>query len=593
MVRDFMGLSGSHAALNQLQGDDIYSNSQTLSTPAVEVLSLNATSIAEAPEAAFEEDEKRQQLEHLVGYRAGILSASFSFSQVLTALLWGSLVNKGGTKPLIQISQLSAVATNLVLGFAPTYTFALIARFLSGLLNSITGAVKTNVARSFDVTRQPKVFGYTMSCWAMGSILGPCFGGLVAEPCATWSFLKTYPICDSSTGLLMQFPFLIPFAGSALISALSCIVAVYWLQPEESVRAAWPVEDEEQTVASSDMREEQEAAAASDEDDNLDTTALLKIHSGDNSKGEHGPLLGKPSRSTRSSLTGGEPSTNLQISKSMRSERSLSMQSVELSARPLSSDVPLLEVEGKLCTVTGSEANAQEKRASVASSKDILEEVQNDAEEPALEQSVWWKDRDVKMRICGYGALAVLFSFIGESMPIFSAMSLHNRGLGYSSTEFAIPAGVGGVWLMISSTLIYPRVNKSLGNQRTVTAGLSIMILVTAAYPWLSLIAGNKALCIVTFCTLYSMQSLAVNFTFASGNVMVNEAGLRPHLKDQIGSINGAGHMIASSVRAVGPAFAGVLWSLVTASHLKLGVFVPFLLCTVCAFLEIKFYQLM
>lgn len=128
---------------------------------------------------------------------------------------------------------------------------------------------------------------------------------------------------------------------------------------------------------------------------------------------------------------------------------------------------------------------------------------------------------------------------------------------------------------------------------RTVIAGLSIMILVTAAYPWLSLIAGNKALCIVTFCTLYSMQSLAVNFTFASGNVMVNEAGLRPHLKDQIGSINGAGHMIASSVRAVGPAVAGVLWSLVTASHLKPGVFVPFLLCTVCAFLEIKFYQLM
>lgn len=82
MVRDFMGLSGSHAASNQLQGDDTYSNSQTLSTPAVEVLSLNATSIAEAPEAAFEEDEKRQQLEHLVGYRAGILSASFSFSQV-------------------------------------------------------------------------------------------------------------------------------------------------------------------------------------------------------------------------------------------------------------------------------------------------------------------------------------------------------------------------------------------------------------------------------------------------------------------------------------------------------------------------------
>jgi hypothetical protein len=74
--------------------------------------------------------------------------------------------------------------------------------------------------------------------------------------------------------------------------------------------------------------------------------------------------------------------------------------------------------------------------------------------------------RDVKMRICGYGALAVLFSFISESIPIFSAFSLQNGGLGYSSTDFAIPAGVGGVWLMISSTLIYPSVTKALGNQR-------------------------------------------------------------------------------------------------------------------------------
>lgn len=70
------------------------------------------------------------------------------------------------------------------------------------------------------------------------------------------------------------------------------------------------------------------------------------------------------------------------------------------------------------------------------------------------------------MRISGYGALAILFSIVGESLPIFSAMSLQNGGLGYSSTEFSIPAGIGGLSLMISATLIYPRVNKALGNQR-------------------------------------------------------------------------------------------------------------------------------
>jgi hypothetical protein len=70
------------------------------------------------------------------------------------------------------------------------------------------------------------------------------------------------------------------------------------------------------------------------------------------------------------------------------------------------------------------------------------------------------------MTITGFAALALLFSFNNESLPIFSAMSLDNGGLGYSPTEFSIAAAAGGVWLMISSTVIYPRINKVLGNKR-------------------------------------------------------------------------------------------------------------------------------
>lgn len=93
-----------------------------------------------------------------VGAKQLLLQHVFHFiqkhMQVLTAMLWGNLANKQGTKPLIQISQLSAIAANLALAFAPTYVFALVARFLSGLFNSITGAMKTNAARSFDVKHQ-------------------------------------------------------------------------------------------------------------------------------------------------------------------------------------------------------------------------------------------------------------------------------------------------------------------------------------------------------------------------------------------------------------------------------------------------------
>jgi hypothetical protein len=128
---------------------------------------------------------------------------------------------------------------------------------------------------------------------------------------------------------------------------------------------------------------------------------------------------------------------------------------------------------------------------------------------------------------------------------------------------------------------------------RTVVAGLSLMLGVTLAYPCLSFVAQSAVASVTLFCFFYSVQSVAINFTFASGNVLVNEAALRPHIKDQVGAVNGAGHMIASAVRAIGPAFAGILWSLVTGAQIPLGYFIPFLICTLVTAAEIRLYRAM
>lgn len=54
----------------------------------------------------------------------------------------------------MQISQISAALANLALGFAPTFWWAVGARFVGGLMNSITGANKTNIAQSFHLAHQ-------------------------------------------------------------------------------------------------------------------------------------------------------------------------------------------------------------------------------------------------------------------------------------------------------------------------------------------------------------------------------------------------------------------------------------------------------
>jgi MFS family permease len=112
------------------------------------------------------------------------------------------------------------------------------------------------------------VFGYVMSFWALGSILGPCFGGLAAEPCTTWDFARNSEYCKDSSALLRRYPFFLPFAGCALLSAFSCIVTVFALSPEEDVRAVWSEEDDRAEVQGEEQGEEAQTLDAATSPDN-------------------------------------------------------------------------------------------------------------------------------------------------------------------------------------------------------------------------------------------------------------------------------------------------------------------------------------
>lgn len=70
--------------------------------------------------------------------------------------------------------------------------------------------------------------------------------------------------------------------------------------------------------------------------------------------------------------------------------------------------------------------------------------------------------------------LAIMFSILAESVPIYAAMPLRHHGLGWSSIQLAVPMSVGGLSLMVSATLIYPRVNQALGCKRCVLAFLFV-----------------------------------------------------------------------------------------------------------------------
>lgn len=69
----------------------------------------------------------------------GILIASFSLAESLTSIWWGVLSDRIGRKPVLLIGCFGTMVSLLVVGFAKSFTVALIGRVLGGLLNGNIG----------------------------------------------------------------------------------------------------------------------------------------------------------------------------------------------------------------------------------------------------------------------------------------------------------------------------------------------------------------------------------------------------------------------------------------------------------------------
>ena len=79
-------------------------------------------------------------------FYAGLLVSAFAVAEACTAMIWGTISDRYGRKPII-LSGLAGVAlSSLVFGFAKSYWVALVARLLGGLLNGNVSVMQTAVA---------------------------------------------------------------------------------------------------------------------------------------------------------------------------------------------------------------------------------------------------------------------------------------------------------------------------------------------------------------------------------------------------------------------------------------------------------------
>ncbi|MSO93223.1 MAG: MFS transporter [Rhodospirillales bacterium] len=142
----------------------------------------------------------------------GLLMASYSAAQLVTAPVWGRLSDRWGRRPVMLLTIPGLIVSYLWLGVADSLWMLFAARTLGGLM---AGNIATAFAYMADVTtRETRARGMGLigAAFGLGFITGPAIGGLLAG-------------ADPVTA-----DFHTPSFAAALLSAVAWIATVFLLE---------------------------------------------------------------------------------------------------------------------------------------------------------------------------------------------------------------------------------------------------------------------------------------------------------------------------------------------------------------------------
>ncbi|MCU0894453.1 MAG: MFS transporter [Rhodospirillales bacterium] len=152
----------------------------------------------------------------------GLLMATYSLAQFVSAPLLGRLSDRVGRKPVLSVSLAGAAASYLLLAFASELWMLFVARAIGGLM---AGNISTAFAYVADVTtpaNRAKGMGLIGAAFGLGFIFGPAIGGVLAG--------------NDPASADFQSPALAAFALSALALILCLTVLKESLTPEVRAR---------------------------------------------------------------------------------------------------------------------------------------------------------------------------------------------------------------------------------------------------------------------------------------------------------------------------------------------------------------------
>ncbi|KAI1344679.1 MFS general substrate transporter [Xylariaceae sp. FL0016] len=165
----------------------------------------------------------------VISSQAGILHASFTAAQFLTAMIWGRVADAkwAGRKTVVMVGLFGTLISCLGFGFSTSFYQALFFRCLGGVTNGNVGVLRTMISEIVREKKyQSRAFLILPMTFNIGVIVGPVLGGTLAD------LAGSYPDTFGKVDFFQRFPYATPNLVSAAI--LSTAFVMCWLMLEET-----------------------------------------------------------------------------------------------------------------------------------------------------------------------------------------------------------------------------------------------------------------------------------------------------------------------------------------------------------------------
>ncbi|TQN66942.1 putative membrane protein [Colletotrichum shisoi] len=165
----------------------------------------------------------------VIASQAGVLHASFTAAQFITAMVWGRLADsrRFGRKMVLMIGLLGTCFSCVGFGFSRSFVQALVFRCIGGATNGNVGVLRTMISEIVREKKfQARAFILLPMTFNIGVIVGPILGGILSDPAGS------YPALFGDVAFLKKYPYSAPNLLSAVFLAYAALSV--WLCLDET-----------------------------------------------------------------------------------------------------------------------------------------------------------------------------------------------------------------------------------------------------------------------------------------------------------------------------------------------------------------------